>query len=511
VTFNPGQTTQTVLVPVLGDVADEDNETYRLALSNPVNASLAEMFGTGSITDNDAVPGLRIANANVVEGDTGMAELTFDVTLTAVSGRQVTVNYATANNTATLADNDYVMTTGTLTFPAGTTSQPIRVLAVGDATDEGNQNFFVVLSMPTNATLPPAPPRGVGTIINDDSPLPNLRISDATIAEVGPAGTSTLTFTATLSTTSTLPITAAYATTDITAVAGQDYNAATGTVMFAAGQTSRPITVTVRGDALDEINETLLLTLSNPVNANLTDDEGTGTITDDDAAPALAISNATVTESDTGASVDTTFTVSLSAASGRSVFVNYTTQAATATSPADFASDSGTLFFAPGETTKTVTVSVEGDLLNEAVETYNVVLSAPVGATIADATGVGTITDNDPLPNVSIAAPAAPTEEPDAGTIAMTFTVALSTPSGRTVTVAYATANNTATAGSDYNAAMGTVTFAPGETTKSITVAVRGDTTNEPNETFLVNLANPVNASIVAGQGQATGTILNDD
>ena len=99
--------------------------------------------------------------------------------------------------------------------------------------------------------------------------------------------------------------------------------------------------------------------------------------------------------------------------------------------------------------------------------------------------------------------------EGNGGTTNAVFTVSLSPASTNTVTVHYASADGTATAGSDYTALSGTLTFASGETSKTITAAVIGDTINEPNETFVVNLSNPSNATVADGQGRAT--ILNDD
>src|SRR5262249_7808002 len=121
--------------------------------------------------------------------------------------------------------------------------------------------------------------------------------------------------------------------------------------------------------------------------------------------------------------------------------------------------------------------------------------------------GTGTITNDDAQPAIS--ASAASVTEGNSGTTALSFTVSLSNPSYQTVTVAYATSNVSATAGSDYTAASGTLTFAPGETTKTVTVSVNGDTTFESNETLTLTLSNPGNATLATAT--ATGTIINDD
>ena len=132
-----------------------------------------------------------------------------------------------------------------------------------------------------------------------------------------------------------------------------DYLAATGTLTFAAGQTTKQVTVLVNGDLLDEANETYFLNLANAANATIADGQGLGTITNDDGPPSLSVNDVTVTEGDSG-TTSATFTVTLAPASGQNVSVDYSTADGTATAPADYAATSGTLTFAPGQTTRTV-------------------------------------------------------------------------------------------------------------------------------------------------------------
>ena len=203
-----------------------------------------------------------------------------------------------------------------------------------------------------------------------------------------------------------------------------------------------------------------------------------------------------------------TFAVTLNTPSGRAVSVDYATANGTATAPADYAAASATLNFAAGQITKQVTVQVNGDALDEVNETYSVNLANAVNATITDGSGVGTITDDDPVPTLSIGDQTV--TEGDSGTVEATFTVTLSTVSGRTVTVGYASANGTATSPADYTAvALTTLTFDPGQTTRTVTVSVNGDVFDEPDETFNVNLSGAVGATIV--DSIAVGTITDDD
>ena len=226
------------------------------------------------------------------------------------------------------------------------------------------------------------------------------------------------------------------------------------------------------------------------------------------ALPTLSINNVNANEGNAG-TTPFVFTVTLSAASASTVTVNYATADGTATSGSDYAATSGTLTFNPGITTQTITVNVNGDTTVEPNEPFVVNLSVPTNATIATAQGTGTIVNDDvaPLPTLSINNVNA--NEGNAGTTPFVFTVTLSAASASTVTVNYATADGTATSGSDYAATSGTLTFNPGITTQTITVNVNGDTTVEPNEPFVVNLSAPTNATIATAQG--TGTIVNDD
>ncbi len=227
--------------------------------------------------------------------------------------------------------------------------------------------------------------------------------------------------------------------------------------------------------------------------------------------PTVSIASASVAEGNSGSSI-AAFTVTLSKASTRSVTVGYGTGNGTATAGSDYTATSGTLTFAPGVTSTKVNVAVIGDTAVEANETFTVTLSAPSGVTLGNATATGTITNDDTAvvvtpPAVSIAN--ATVAEGNSGSTTLAFNVSLSKASDKTVTVGYSTTNGSATAGQDYTAKSGTLTFAPGTTAQQVSVAVTGDTTVEPNETLSVTLAGPSNATL--GTATATGTITNDD
>jgi hypothetical protein len=223
--------------------------------------------------------------------------------------------------------------------------------------------------------------------------------------------------------------------------------------------------------------------------------------------PSLSIGDATVTEGNTGTRA-ATFTVSLSAASTAPVTVAFATANGTAIAGSDYQAASSKLTFAPGETSKTVSVLVNGDRVPESNETFSVNLSNPANAIIAVGQGVGTIVDDEPRVSISDVTKA---EGKKGNTTISAFTVTLSAPYDQPVTVSFQTVNGTATTGdNDYIAKSGTLTFAPGETTKTITIDVKGDSKREANETFYLDLfGNSSNSLFTKKRG--TGTILNDD
>jgi hypothetical protein len=223
-------------------------------------------------------PTLTIRDVSTQEGNTGTHAVTFTVTLSAAYGQSVTVAYATANGTAT-AGSDYQAVSGTLTIPAGQTTGTITVLVDGDRLAEANETFSVNLSSPTNATIDDG--QGVGTIVDDE---PRISISDVTKSEGRRNKKTLFTFTVSLSTVYDQPVTMSYRTVDGTATTGNnDYVAKSGTLTFAPGETTKTITIEVKGDSKREANETFYLDLFGlSSNALFTKNRGVGTILNDD-------------------------------------------------------------------------------------------------------------------------------------------------------------------------------------------------------------------------------------
>jgi hypothetical protein len=394
VTFDPGQTAKTVDVTVNGDLTHESAETFTVDLSNASNAGVADASGQGTITNDDQVPDISIADQSVTEGDAGTSTLTFNVTLSNPSDQTVSVDYATTDGTATTADGDYDAATNTVTFDPGQTAKTVDVTVNGDLTHESDESFTVDLSSPSNGNVLAG--SGTGTILDDDA-SPTISVANASVTE-GNVGDTTLSFDVTLSVPSAGTVTVDYTTTNGSAtLANGDYDAASDTLTFDPGQTTKTVDVTVHGDTSYETDEGLTLDLSNANGATIADDSGTGTITNDDAAPTFAIDDVAVAEGATGIT-SLTFTVTKSGATQLGSSVHYATGGGTATDGVDYAGNTGTLSFAPGATSQPVTVLVNGDKVFEPNETVNVVLSAPTEGTIADATGVGTIMNDDKQP-----------------------------------------------------------------------------------------------------------------
>jgi hypothetical protein len=220
----------------------------------------------------------------------------------------------------------------------------------------------------------------------------------------------------------------------------------------------------------------------------------------------VSIGDVSVTEGNAGT---TTVTFTVAATGGAAFTVGFATADGTATAGVDYVATSGTLSFAQGQTSQTISVTINGDTAFEPDETFFLNLTnASNGVVIADGQGLGTLSNDDPGPagdNIFVSDVAV--TEGNAGTTTATFTV--SRTGTQSFAVGFATANGTATAGADYVAASGTLTFAAGEMQKTISVLVNGDTIVEGSETFFLNLMNQTFGTIVDGQG--LGTIVNDD
>ncbi len=337
--------------------------------------------------------------------------------------------------------------------------------------------------------------------------LPDLSVDDVSAYE-GNSGTTTFSFAVNLSAAAPAGgVTFDIATADNTATtADNDYVGQTlASQSIPEGSTSYTFDVTVNGDTAIEPDEIFYVNVTDVVGATVVDGQGQGTILNDDAAaPTLFIGDVSVLEGNSGTG-NADFTVTLSGSPAGTVTVDWATVAGTATAGVDYTTSGGTLTFLVGETSKTASVPVVGDLLDELDETFSVVLSSATGgAVISDDTGLGTILDDDPMPNLT----ATSSVEVIEGMTAVVW-LSLDAPSGLDAAVDYQTVNGTATAGSDYQAASGVASLLAGTTSGRILVTTLRDSAVEGGEAFTVDLSNPVNN--VLQTGTVTVSVCDDD
>jgi hypothetical protein len=278
--------TRTVSITIVSDALDEPDETFFLELTAATGATIDDGEGIGTILDDDPPPTVLVPGTLSVPegqiGDTSFAAV--NVTLSAPSGRDVAVNWATADGTATETVADYTGDSGTLQFEPGETDHVLLIPVIGDLSNEADETFTVTLSSPANANLGNA--TDTVTIVDND-PLPTsvpvFDVLDVKRRE-GASGTSTLSFTVTRGDDTASAVSVDYALWNGTAIAPSDYTvgSATGTLSFAASETSKMVDVTVVGDRQLEHNESLFLTLNNPTLGGIADGQGTGTIVNDD-------------------------------------------------------------------------------------------------------------------------------------------------------------------------------------------------------------------------------------
>ena len=396
-------------VTIFDDSLREGDETFALELTRPgviaddVNLPSEPLVVT--IVDNEVRPELSVANAEAAEG----SPVTFTVTLAATSTRAVTATWtASIEGGDTAEAKDLESTTGTVTVAASQTTATFTVPTADDSTDEDNETFTLTLSSPSsNATLAAAS-TATGTITDNDA-ASTISVEDQTVNE-GDQNPDNIVdveigfpFRATLSAASEKQVRFKVRLVELASDTATDADLVDGNLFYEAAAISPGDTVSfeqgdvIRNDAFDEPDETFTLEIYDFVNATAgAKTRSTITIEDDDDPPSVSVGDATATEGD-----PVEFAVTLSAASGWEVTVNWATSAETgataATAGTDFtAVPAATLTFMPGDTTQTVTVQTTADSTSEDNETFTVTLSKPSNATLAaDPTATGTIGDDD--------------------------------------------------------------------------------------------------------------------
>jgi len=420
----------------------------------------------------------------------------------------VTVDYATSNGTAA-AGSDYTSTSGTASFLADDSFSFDRptVPILEDATTESSETFTLTLSNPSGGAILGSPSSATITITDNDTQTLAFSSSTATTSEA--SSPLNLTVNRTGSTSGSVSV--SYGTSNGTASAPGDYTSTTGTLTFPNGVATKNLPVPIINDTTAESSETFTVTLSSPTgSATLgSPSSATVTITDNDTSSGQTLAFSSATASVGESAGPATLTVTRSGGTTGTATVAYSTAAGTATAGSDYTTASGTLTFAAGETSKTISVTITNDTTTESSETFTITLSSPTGASLGStSTATVSITDDDGSTAV-LGFSASEYSVDEDGTL-VTITVTRSGSTSGNKSVDYATGDGTATAGSDYTPASGTLTFAGTDTSKTFDVLISDDSSVEGDETVTVTLSGPTGGAAL-GTSTATLTVEDDD
>ena len=522
-TFAPNEESQTVTVLVNTNQIVESNETFSLKLSNASGIEILGDTGVGTILNDDFAE-INISDVTIDPEDEQVA--TFAVTMSREVDTDISVDFATGDVTALVADGDYEMQSGTLILTAGETEKTISISIHDDNIVERDETFHVELSnlidggrdvLITKGT-------GIGTIVDNESAT--LSIDDVAMME-SDNGQTDYTFTVTMMGIVDADVSYDVATLEGTALQSDgDFDSNSGTMTFAAGGAAvktQSITIQVNGDSKVELDETFSVELSNLQAdgraVSLSNATGLGTIQNDDAA-GITLDDITVTEGNDGTTT-TSFTANMTNEVDTFVSVDVSTSDGSAqdeNGDGDYQSASNTLTFAAGSTSAMFSVTIDGDDKLESDEMFHVALSNLVAGdpmrdvSIQDGSALGTIVNDDSLPTLSIED--VEINEPESGIIDVVFTVTMSNPSETDVTVDFATAGDSAqdeNGEGDFQSTSGTMTLVgdpTNSTEQTITVQVNSDDVSEQVETFTVILSNPQGATVADDTG--VGTITDD-
>ncbi|MFZ4717892.1 MAG: peroxidase family protein [Ilumatobacteraceae bacterium] len=448
------------------------------------------------------------AIAPTVEGTTGdvtPATVTFTLDRPAVVDQSITW---TATGATATDGTDFATAGGTTVIPAGSSSGTVTVDVLGDTLVEGDETFDVTITDSTTTELGVAITQ-TATITDDD--LPTLTLGADQVVTEGPG--ATVTFDLTLDQAPVNPVAVDWVLVGGTALPGSDYVDATGTAVFAPGQTTASIIVTVVDDSTVEFDENFSVQLGVATGANgPASATANALVQDDDVAVLSAGPAVSVIEGNVNTRKPMNFTLHLDRPSVHPISVSYRAGGGTATPRTDFvapttAAATGTVTIPAGATSLTVPVTVIGDNTIEPNETIVFSITGVTNAVVSTVSSTGTILDDDTPPAARIAN--ASHVEGNAGFSFLTFTVTLSRAPSAPVSVLATTGNGTARTTADFTAVRTTVRFAAGQTTATVQVPIVGDRVREADEQFVVRLSQPNGVTIA--RTTATGTIVNDD
>jgi hypothetical protein len=539
VNFAPGATSADITVNVAADGTVEPDETFLVTLSAPsAGATLLQPTSAGTIENDDATLSLGAGVSKSEGSGGGTTSLVFmvsrggDLSVAHSAKWQVTGSGAAAANAGDFVGG--VLPSGTVSFAPGATGATITVPVLADTVSEVDETFTLTLSNPSaGAAIGTA--SATGTIVNDDPAATPPTLSIAPLSASKPEGTGTSTsFTFTV--TRSGGASAASATWTVAGLAGSGTVPSTaadfvggvfpsGTVSFAPGETSRVVTVLVNADSASELNERFSVTLSNPVGAVLGTASAGAVVFNDDTTTVPGTLSASGGGSKAEGNAGTTpyaFTIIRSGdlTATHSASWSVVGHGGNPASASDFAGGvlpSGVVTFLPGQTSHLVTVQVVGDTVAESDEGFALLLSNPSAYTsVPGGVAASAVIVNDDTPTLSIAPLSASKPEGTGTSTPFTFTVTRSGGAGSasaTWTVAGLAGGGTVpSTAADFVGGVfpgGTVSFAPGETSRVVTVLVNADSAYELNERFSVTLSNPVGA--VLGTASAGAVVFDDD
>lgn len=473
--YGPGETSKSFSVGIVDDGVYTHStfpKSFWVELSNPTNdyalraSDGSEGGGNVSITveifvsEGNPQPAVSWSQANYTVTE-GSGTLPASLVRTQNTNGSLSVSWQFRD--PSLAE----VAVGTVVFASGETSKPINAQVPNDFAVTGNRTFHLYIVPPVNFTFATTNDHATVQVVEDDvaNTPPAFSISDATIGESNGSLSFLLSITPVER---TQPASVTYTTSNGTAHHGQDYTATSGTVTFPAGPLEggaigTTISVTVKNNAFKEPTETMTITLSNPVNATISDGTGIGTIVDDDTHPSLfTISDVLVGEGDDGMQT-MTFTITRDGDVAGPDSVRTTIHGMTADAT-DYSGDrSEVLDFGPGETVRTIDVMVAGDRFHEGDDVITAQLSAPQTAGLAQDHATGTIANDDPAPVMRISDGVVNGNN-------VVFTVTLSEASGLPAIVRFSTRDDTAVAGVDYAASNGILVLEAGRLNKTISV-----------------------------------------
>ena len=528
-------TTLNMQVPINGNTTPADDRTMTVTLTGGTFATdttdsvaVGTASGTGTIVDDDwRITGLASSPANPTVSEAGGATIDFQVSLNAAAPatHAIKVDYTLADGSGAAGakfGTDYKVTqpaagkqSDTLTFAPGATTVDVKVQGINDGVYGYDKTFTMTISNPKGASFSGgATTSETGTIAESSSP-PIIGFPTACGTVTG-GNVVTIPLQTTFA--SPIPATVTWTTADQSTIAG-DYNGGTGTATVPAGSRNGSITIQTNENPPPG-SRTFTVTLSNPQQTKILSGGGSTTCTINqpqsagtDKIPTLQLTNpAPVAQPVAGSpSIQVPITVTLNPpviqpSSPTAVNVHWQTVAGTATSPGDYTDASGDLHWDAGKfSTQTFNVQVNpatatANTPKTFTITFQTTTAAYIGANVVTVTVVPPAS-----PPVISAADASALES--VGSIPVVVSLAPS-PTG-SVTVHYATADGSAKAGTDYTSVSGTLTFAAGQTSKTVLVPINNDTKLNGARSFTFTLSTPVNATI--GDAIATLTILDDD